>query len=84
MAFDGDRDFYLRHTARQYLGKYGVPGDLVNLQKEYAATSSVREQVVILASLENRVRSKRNGFYAGIEDDGWAQKEMVDLVKSRS
>jgi retron-type reverse transcriptase len=84
LAFDGDRDFYLRNTTRRYLGRYGVPGDLIKLEKEYSATSSVREQVVILASLENRVRSKRNGFYAGVKDDGWAHKEVVELIKTRS
>lgn len=84
LAFGGDSDFYLQNVARQYLGEYGVPSDLMRLQQAYSSSASMREQVVILASLRGREKSKRNGFYAGVKEDGWGQEEVVSLVKSES
>ncbi|WP_118839643.1 RNA-directed DNA polymerase [Salinibacter ruber] len=83
LAFDGDRDFYLRNITRRYLGEYGSPSDFDGLREEYSVHSAVREQVVILSSLKRMVKSKRNGFYAEVENDGWAQAAVTSLVKNK-
>jgi retron-type reverse transcriptase len=69
-AVSKEVDFYLSNVSKRYIGRYGTKGDIERLTRFYSSCQ-IRDQIVILFSIKDSARSRRNSFYSDASDDEW-------------
>lgn len=82
LAFDRNRDPWLRMVSITVLGLAADPADLEKLENHYGSATTELEKAAIVMALEKVEPSRRNAFYSRIKSDGELVKRAIESVRS--
>ncbi len=79
---DSERSpYYLRSTARLFLGRFGTASDIDKLADSYASAQNDLEQAEILCSIQRMEKGRRNAILGQSASDGFLTEYAVKLVR---
>lgn len=81
LAFDLNKDYWLRSYAIAYLGKYGENGDLEIIEQHYPKATSEIEKSDCINSLNRMEVARRNGFYNRVKNQSFLVNKATELNK---
>lgn len=82
LAFDRNRDSWLRMVSVTVLGLAADPADLERLENHYSSATTDLEKAEIVMALEKVELSRRNAFYNRVKSDGEPVKRAIESVRS--
>jgi hypothetical protein len=82
LAFDNNRPYYLRSTARNILGKYGDPSDVDRMEDCFNLSSSDIEKAELICCLKKMEKTKRNSFLGRLNGHSDIVQMAISYVKS--
>lgn len=82
LAFDRNRDPWLRMVGVTVLGLAADPADLERLENHYGTATTDLERAEIVMALEKLEVSRRNAFYGRVKSDGELAKRAIESVRS--
>lgn len=82
ITFDHNRPVWLRSYATAYLGRFGDPMDLEQLEVEYGSVGTVLEKADVVAALQRMELARRNAVYGRAETEGGLVRRAIVLAKS--
>jgi hypothetical protein len=81
LAFDLNKDYWLRSYAIAYLGKYGENGDLELIEQHYPKATTEIEKSDCINSLNRMEVARRNSFYNRVKNQSFLVQKATELNK---
>lgn len=81
IAFDLNKDYWLRSYAIAYLGKYGENGDLELIEQHYPKATTEIEKSDCINSLNRMEVARRNSFYNRVKNQSFLVQKATELNK---
>jgi hypothetical protein len=83
LAFDRNRDPWLRTYSLAVLGAAGNTSDLETIENSYSSATSEIEKADIVTAVERLELSRRNGLYTRVKQDGELVQRAINAIRNK-